>query len=145
MKKSEVRQLRDYREYIKTLTGYHYHIKTKENTAETIGGKVLLCGDCGRIIARLGDSVCGYWVRFVCQCGKSCRISENANEIKDAAQNHRAKAPYRTKDGLFCPKCSSRLFVLKKSVPPKISLYLQCSCGEIYRYKYIKIGNNKRI
>lgn len=137
--------MRDYREYIKTLDGYHYHIKTKDNTAETLGGKILLCGDCGRVIARLGDSVCGYWVRFVCQCGKSCRISENSDEIKAAAKKHSAKALYKTRDGLFCPKCSSRLFVLRKTVMPKISLYLKCSCGEIYRYKYIKIGNSKRI
>lgn len=77
MCKTEVRQLRNYHEYIKTLDNYHYHIKTK--------------------------------------------------------------------DGVFCPKCSSRLFVLKKNVLPKISLYLKCSCGEIYRCKYIKIEAKKRI
>lgn len=145
MCKTEVRQLRNYHEYIKTLDSYHYHIKTKDNTAETIGGRVLVCGKCGRIIARLGDAAVGYWTRFVCQCGESCRMSENADEIKEVARQHKAKEPYKTKDGVFCPKCSSRLFVLKKNVLPKISLYLKCSCGEIYRCKYIKIENKKRI
>lgn len=134
MCKTEVRQLRDY----------HYHIKTKDNTAETIGGRVLVCGKCGRIIARLGDAAVGYWIRFVCQCGESCRMSENADEIKEVSRQHKAKEPYKTKDGVFCPKCS-RLFVLKKDVLPKISLYLKCSCGEIYRCKYIKIEAKKRI
>lgn len=136
--------LKKYIDHLRMIKECHKNIRSTDGS-EIIGGRTILCGNCGRIIAEAGDNADGFKGTFVCSCGHCGHINRNFSDTISPERSKAFKHPYKTDDGIFCPKCSGRLFAQSKHNFAKLSVYLKCTCGEVCSFKCIKLGKEKRI
>ncbi len=85
---------------------------------------MISCGECGRVLAELGDNLKGFSLSFSCKCGSLCKVDYFKTRRKD--EEHRA---ILETGRVVCPCCGNVVFNLFPENIRNFTIRAVCKCG----------------